>query len=63
FVTMLIALFYAIRQKNRPATLTLLLEFLVCATCLCGPVADLRYYLILFYMFPASLGFLLQPDK
>ncbi len=63
FMAMLIALFYAVWRKNRPAMLTLLLELLVCATCLCGPVADLRYYLILFYMFPVALGFLLQPDN
>lgn len=63
FVSMLIALFYVIYRKNRPASLALLLELLVCTTCLCGPVADLRYYLILFYMFPVTLGFLLQPDK
>ena len=56
FWASLIALFYAIFGKNRPAAMTMLLTMLVCASSMCGPVSDLRYHLILFYMFPVSLG-------
>lgn len=60
FWTSLIALFYAIWCKNKPAAAALLLEMLVCASSMCGPVSDLRYHLILFYMFPVSLGFMIN---
>lgn len=62
FWFLLITFFYGLWQRNRSAAVMLLLVLLVCATCLCGPVSDLRYYLILFYLFPVEAALLLQPQ-
>ncbi len=62
FWVTLIALFYAIWKKDRICSSALLLVLLVCTTAFFGPVSDVRYYLILFYMFPVSLGIML-PNK
>ncbi len=59
FWALLAALFYGVWRKNRFVTITLLLQLLVCATSMCGPVSDLRYYLNIFYLFPVCVGFLL----
>lgn len=62
FWASLISLFYTLWDKNKPAAAILFLELLVCASAMCGPVSDLRYHLILFYMFPVALGFMLKAD-
>ena len=49
---------FAIYQRNKPLITALLMILLCCATALLGPVSLVRYYLILFYGFPVSLGFL-----
>ena len=60
FWATLIAFFYCIWRKKTPAILALLLVLLVCATSFLGPVADVRYYLILFYMLPVCISFFLR---
>ena len=60
FWTCLIAWFYGIWRKSRHVITALLLALLVCATIFCGPVMDIRYFLILFYLFPVCLGIMLQ---
>ena len=57
FWAAIIAFFYCIWRKHTPAVLALLLVLLVCATCFLGPVADVRYYLILFYLLPVCISF------
>lgn len=56
--TCLIAFFYGIWKRSKAIVYPLLLVLLVCATSMCGPVSDIRYYLILFYLFPVSIAFL-----
>lgn len=51
---------FGIYRKNRPLTLALGLVLLCCATVFLGPVSLVRYYLVLFYGFPVSLGFLVR---
>ena len=58
FWVALIAWFYGLWRKDRGILAAMGLTLLVSATSLCGPVADVRYYLILFYMMPICLGFL-----
>ena len=54
----LVAWFYCIWKKEKPAILGFLLIILVCSTNLLGPVSDVRYYLILFYLLPICLAVL-----
>lgn len=54
----LFVLFYAIYQRNKPLIMAMLMALLCCATALLGPVSLVRYYLVLFYGFPVSMGFL-----
>ncbi len=49
---------YGLWRKDRGMLLALGLVLSVCLTSLCGPVSDVRYYLILFYMMPVCVGFL-----
>lgn len=60
FWFLLITLFYGLWQRSRPA-IAMLLVLLVCVTCMFGPVSDLRYYLILFYLFPVEIALLFRP--
>ena len=60
FWACLIAWFYGIWRKNSHVITALLLSLLVSATIFCGPVMDIRYFLILFYLFPVCLGIMLQ---
>ena len=50
-----------IRYIWKKIVTALLLVLLVCVTCMFGPVSDLRYYLILFYLFPVEIALLFQP--
>lgn len=59
FWVALITWFYGLWRKDRGILAAMGLTLLVSATSLCGPVSDVRYYLILFYMMPVCLGFLL----
>ena len=52
----LVTWFYGIHRGNKSIILPLLLVLLVCITNFCGPVSDVRYYLILFYLFPVCIG-------
>lgn len=52
--------FYGIYRKNRALTVAMLLTLFCCATVFLGPVSLVRYYLVLFYGFPVSVGFLLK---
>lgn len=58
FWVAIIAWFYGLWRKDRGILAAVGLTLLVSATSLCGPVSDVRYYLILFYMMPICLGFL-----
>ncbi len=58
FWAALVAWFYGLWRRNRGIVASLGLVLWVCATSLCGPVSDIRYYLILFYMLPVCAGFL-----
>lgn len=58
FTMLLVSVFYAWWCKDRPAGISLFLTLLVVGTCMCGPVSDIRYYLILFEAFPILLGYL-----
>ncbi len=60
FEMMLITIFYSVWKKDKSMFTALLLILLVCGTSLCGPVSDVRYYLILFYLFPVCFGYLFQ---
>lgn len=55
-----IAWFYGIWRKDKGIIAALLLVLLVCGTTFLGPVSDVRYYLILFYLMPVCLGLMLQ---
>ena len=54
----LFVLGYAIYRKNKPLVMAMVMPLLCCATALLGPVSLVRYYLVLFYGFPVSIGFL-----
>ena len=58
FTMLLVSLFYAWWQKDKPAGISLFMTLLVVGTCMCGPVSDIRYYLILFELFPVLVGYL-----
>lgn len=59
FCILLVSWFYAILCKNKGAISAMLFVLLVCATTFCGPVSDVRYYLILFYLMPVCVGLML----
>jgi len=63
FTMLLISTFYAWWCKDRPAGISFLMTLLVVGTCMCGPVSDIRYYLILFELFPILLGYLYAAGK
>lgn len=56
----LITWFYGILRRNKVVIVPLLLILLVCATTFCGPVSDVRYYLILFYLMPVCIASMLK---
>ncbi len=58
FWMLLITLFYVLWRKDKVMLKTLALVLLVSMTNLLGPVSDVRYYLILFYLFPICVGIL-----
>ena len=49
---------FAIYQHNKPLALAMLLVLAYCGTLFLGPVSLVRYYLILYYGFPVSIGYL-----
>lgn len=57
---LLVAWFFGIWRRDRASVLALLLVLLVCGTTFLGPVSDVRYYLILFYLAPVCLGLMLE---
>ncbi len=63
FCITLISWFYAIWRKNKGTISALLLVLLVCVTTFCGPVSDVRYYLILFYLMPVCVGLMMAHKK
>lgn len=58
FIMMFVSVFYAWWRKDKPVGIALVTTLLVVGTCMCGPVSDIRYYLILFELFPILLGYL-----
>ncbi len=60
FWVCIITWFYGIWKKDKSVIATLLLVLLVCGTTFLGPVSDVRYYLILFYLMPLCLGLMVQ---
>ena len=58
FTMLLVSIFYAWWRKDKPVGIALFMTLLVVGTCMCGPVSDIRYYLILFELFPILLGYL-----
>jgi len=60
FWVALFVLFYGINHKNRALVIAMLTALLCCCTALLGPIALVRYYLVLFYGFPVSIGFLMH---
>lgn len=58
FITLLVSLFYAWWRRDKSVGISLFMTLLVAGTCMCGPVSDIRYYLILFELFPILLGYL-----
>lgn len=59
----IITWFYGLWKKDKNIFKTLSLILLVCFTLLFGPVSDVRYYLILFCIFPVCLAFLIGNPK
>lgn len=59
----IITWFYGLWKKDRNISRSLSLILLVCLTLLFGPVSDVRYYLILFCLFPVCLAFLIGNPK
>lgn len=59
----LFVLSFAIYQKNRPLTAAILMVLCYCTTVLLGPISLVRYYLILFYGFPISIGCLFMTNR
>lgn len=60
FWVSMITWFYSMWKRDNCTFCSLFLIMLLCGTILCGPVVDIRYYLILFYLFPICFGFLFQ---
>ena len=58
FTMLLVSVFYAWWRKDKPVGISLFMTLLVVGTCMCGPVSDIRYYLIVFELFPILLGYL-----
>lgn len=56
--TTIITWFFGLWRKDRHICWTLSLVLLVCVTFLFGPVSDIRYYLMVFYLFPVCIAFL-----
>lgn len=63
FLTLLIALFYAWWRKDKAVGTALFLTALVVGTCMCGPVSEIRYYLIVFELFPVLSGYMGSAKK
>ena len=63
FLTLLIALFYAWWWKDKAVGTALFLTALVVGTCMCGPVSEIRYYLIVFELFPVLSGYMGSAKK
>ena len=63
FVTLLVSLFYAWWRRDRSTGVVLVMISLVAGTCMCGPVSEIRYYLILFNIFPVLAGYLCAGRK
>ena len=63
FLTLLIALFYAWWRKDKAVGTALFLTALVVETCMCGPVSEIRYYLIVFELFPVLSGYMGSAKK
>jgi len=59
----LFTLFYGIWKKDRGIVMALSFVMLLCLTALLGPVALVRYYLVLFYGFPVYAGLLLKGEN
>lgn len=61
----LFALSYGVYRKNKPLVMAMVMALMCCATVFLGPVSLVRYYLVLYYGFPVSIGFLLtkQPSE
>lgn len=49
---------FGIYRRNQPLVLAKGLVLLCCATVFLGPISLVRYYLVLFFGFPVSIGFL-----
>lgn len=49
---------YAYYRRNKALFVALLVVLFCCCTALLGPISLVRYYLILFFGFPVSIGFL-----
>lgn len=56
----LFAACYGVYRKNRALTVAMLLILFCCATVFLGPISLVRYYLVLFYGFPVTVGMLLS---
>ena len=63
FTMLLVSVFYAWWRKDKPVGIALFMTLLIAGTCMCGPVSDIRYYLILFELFPILLGYLCERKK
>ena len=63
FWAALLVLAFAIDQRNLPLFMAMSMVMLCCATVLLGPISLVRYYLVLFYGFPVSMGFLFDRRK
>ncbi len=59
----IIAWFYALWSNKKGGIHAMLLALLSAATSLMGPVSDVRYYLILFYLLPVCLAMFLGCKK
>lgn len=57
FTMLLASIFYAWWRKDKPVGIALFMTLLVVGTCMCGPVSEIRYYLILFELFPILTGY------
>lgn len=56
FWTVLAAWFFGLWKKDRGILAALGLVLCVCITNFAGPVSDVRYYLLAFYVFPVCVG-------
>lgn len=59
----LFALGYSIYRRDVPLTISMLFVMLYCMTVFMGPVSLVRYYLVLFYGFPVTLGYLVNSKE